>query len=300
MASQLKLQADPKISQGPGTQFGSATLPEILSPLPGQEDRPPAAEGSTLINPISPLAAIARLEQGENIDSLYYTRSDGSVARVQKVTDPEVTAAWLRTHVSADPDHRIGGAKNPLSLRMVVKYPELLSRAMKEPGQDYIKEPDGTVRPITSKDSAAVVGYAARELGLPVPDETLRRSLLTKTTMNAYEVGRALYAAGFRDDALKTMIAVCLHESGTNDGRNLCVRNAYNGISRGIAQINDIHGFANMDDPYANARAAKHVWELQGPKAWVSYTHNRHVQYLDEAEAAVSRIAKEQAALAAL
>lgn len=76
--------------------------------------------------------------------------------------------------------------------------------------------------------------------------------------------------AGFFGDELYTAVAVAFAESG---GRLDAVnRNSDKSVDRGIWQINSIHGFEDLFDPYRNALAAKHVFDLQGWEAWYAHT----------------------------
>lgn len=58
--------------------------------------------------------------------------------------------------------------------------------------------------------------------------------------------------------------------------------------SRGLFQINEVHGFDfNWDDAYANAQMAKDIYQSAGGWGpWGAYTNGSYQQYVDEASAA--------------
>lgn len=111
-------------------------------------------------------------------------------------------------------------------------------------------------------------------------------------SMSTEDIARAYAAAGFTGEALVTMVAISLGESGGNpQARNL------NGSedSRGLSQINTFaHPQYDPDrlyDPNYNAQAAFEVsggGQNFGP--WTVYSRGLYEQYMDEARAAVAAI----------
>lgn len=111
-------------------------------------------------------------------------------------------------------------------------------------------------------------------------------------SLSTEDIARAYQSAGFSGEALVTMVAISLGESGGNPrAQNL---NASED-SRGLSQINTYaHPQYNKEqlyDPYYNAQAAYEVsggGENFGP--WTVYSKGMYEQYLDEARAAVAAI----------
>lgn len=99
--------------------------------------------------------------------------------------------------------------------------------------------------------------------------------------------------AGFRDDSLVTAVAVALAESS-------CIPSATNSntngsIDRGLWQINSIHtqySITCVFDPQCNAGAA---WEISAHgtnwQPWTTYNNGDYRAHLEQARAAVTRLA---------
>jgi hypothetical protein len=292
-------------SQGDDLLQPNLTQPEQVTPVDSQEvpsiERPLNERGLTPQDPLSAAEAVSLLDSGQNISGRYYlSRSSQNPVQISQITDREVTRAYLQQNVSDSPEYRIGGRENPLSLEMVYLHPHLLQNALAQGGSPYIREENGTVRPITSSTAEPVQRWAAQQLGLPIPDGVLRQDLNSKTYLNPYEIARTLYAAGVTGEQARVLTAVALHESGTNDGRNLSIRTADNGVSQGLFQINRVHGRPAPFDAFENARSAAAILESQGLHAWVSYSYGRHNQYLGVAQTAVQQVEQERQALQAL
>ena len=112
------------------------------------------------------------------------------------------------------------------------------------------------------------------------------------SSMSTEDIARAYQAAGFSGEALVTMVAISLGESGGNArAQNL---NASED-SRGLSQINTYaHPQYNKEqlyDPYYNAQAAFEVsggGQNFGP--WTVYSRGIYTQFMDQASAAVAAI----------
>ena len=84
------------------------------------------------------------------------------------------------------------------------------------------------------------------------------------------EVAALADDASFPRGELHTAVAVAYAES---DGDPRAVNRNRNGSrDSGLWQINSVHGFSNLKDPEANARAAYEVWRAQGWTAWYAHT----------------------------
>lgn len=108
----------------------------------------------------------------------------------------------------------------------------------------------------------------------------------------------AVYAsnAGFSGDALVTIVAIALAESGGNP-------NAYNPEtasgaganqgSYGLWQIflmdNPQYANENLYDPQTNANAARDIYNNSGFGAWSTYSDGSYLSYVAEAQASVSQ-----------
>lgn len=118
-------------------------------------------------------------------------------------------------------------------------------------------------------------------------------------TLSPSQIAAALRKAGFPDSELPRMTAAALAESGGNPRAHN--PNAQTGDnSYGILQINMLgkmgeqrrreYGLKSNEDlfdPITNARAAKGIFDSQGPKAWSVIRSGAYKKYLAEAEQAV-------------
>ena len=108
------------------------------------------------------------------------------------------------------------------------------------------------------------------------------------------EVASLAHAGGFPRSELHTAVAVAYAESL---GDPSAVGHNRNGSrDSGLWQINSVHGFKNLKDPLANAKAAFQVWLAQGWQAWYAHTPRggeygsgeRFIHWLEESECSLA------------
>jgi hypothetical protein len=116
------------------------------------------------------------------------------------------------------------------------------------------------------------------------------------------DVARLALEAGFRadDDSAATAVAIAKAESGFNAG---VYGDAAYGGSIGLWQINlpanPQYNENSLRDPATNAQAAYALYRTRGFNPWCTYKpsacggagNNAYARYLDEARAAVARVA---------
>lgn len=116
------------------------------------------------------------------------------------------------------------------------------------------------------------------------------------------DVARLALSAGFRadDDSAATAVAIAKAESGFNAG---VYGDAAKGGSIGLWQINlpsnPQYDANELRDPSTNARAAFALYRTRGFNPWCTYKssacggygNNAYAHYLNEARAAVARLA---------
>lgn len=116
-------------------------------------------------------------------------------------------------------------------------------------------------------------------------------------TLDAYDLARVDYIAGFRDQALSTIVAIQLAESGGNTDAH----NTTGEDSRGISQINVAPGAhagqfdpASLFNPIYNALAA---FTVSGGgrdfSAWTTYTGGQYAGNMQSGQAAAIQATSE-------
>jgi len=120
--------------------------------------------------------------------------------------------------------------------------------------------------------------------------------------MDPIEAARYFYQAGFRGQALITMVAVAVGESGLNPGArgDTSITNRTWGPSIGLAQIRSLNAQSGtgqtrdatrLADPAFNAAAA---FEISGGgrnfRPWTVFTSGKYRNHLGQAQAAVAQM----------
>lgn len=122
------------------------------------------------------------------------------------------------------------------------------------------------------------------------------------SAMSAIDVAKVYAQAGFRGDALVTMVAIARGESGWNPGArgDTTITTGTWGPSIGLSQIRSLNAQAGtggwrdperLSDPLFNARAAYAISNGgTNFQPWTVYTHDIYQQYVEEAKAAVTAL----------
>lgn len=112
-------------------------------------------------------------------------------------------------------------------------------------------------------------------------------------TLSGREVAQLVKQAGFPESVHATMVAIFKAESSwRTDAIGGPNRNGT--YDRGIAQINDVHGYDRgklVNDAAYNVTCAKKIYDRQGLGAWSVYNSGGYQKHMNEARQAVAQAA---------